>query len=276
MQVTRLLASISLAAVLGGCGFILYGCDDSTGVPIDGDAGPSVDGGVGTGDGGADSGTDCGSLSVCDGACVDTGSDPGNCGGCGTTCDVAGGDATCTSGACAIASCEAPNEDCDGAYANGCEVDTATDSDNCGACVTACTTDTGECADSACLTGRICIHAGEMRTTPTMGPGGPVYAMVCSMCTGGDFSMCPRYELCSSYSAPQCGGCITGFADWAYTVEVFVDLDSNADPMNPLPDAGDLLSEDRVMWPACQTSTISGGGTGTPSPVSFFTRIVAP
>ena len=40
---------------------------------------------------------------------------------------VSGGTRECSDGACSIASCIAPFEDCDGLYENGCEVDTSAD-----------------------------------------------------------------------------------------------------------------------------------------------------
>src|SRR5205823_433197 len=44
----------------------------------------------------------------------------------------------CIDGACAITSCTAGHADCDGKTANGCEADTAVDSQNCGVCGLAC------------------------------------------------------------------------------------------------------------------------------------------
>jgi hypothetical protein len=62
---------------------------------------------------------------------------------------------TCADALCKIAGCEATLEDCDGAPSNGCEVETATDAGNCGACGAACEATN---ADSACEGGQ-CVFA---------------------------------------------------------------------------------------------------------------------
>jgi cysteine-rich repeat protein len=58
---------------------------------------------------------------------------------------VTGGDASL--------SCEAPLADCDSDEANGCETNTATDTDHCGQCGNACAIEhgSGQCVDSACV-----------------------------------------------------------------------------------------------------------------------------
>jgi len=63
---------------------------------------------------------------------IETSSD--DCGACGNACSVDQGSGVCVGGACAISSCEQGWSDCDSDYANGCEIDTVTDADNCGGC----------------------------------------------------------------------------------------------------------------------------------------------
>lgn len=54
-------------------------------------------------------------------------------------CQLPGAVARCTaSGACGVAVCSEKNLDCDGDESNGCEIDTATDMQNCGACGRVC------------------------------------------------------------------------------------------------------------------------------------------
>jgi hypothetical protein len=74
-----------------------------------------------------------------------------SCGGClpgdanpgaGKNCQTSVGtnhiaEVACTTGACKITKCEGDWADCDGAFANGCEVDTATSAPNCGGCKSA-------------------------------------------------------------------------------------------------------------------------------------------
>ena len=76
--------------------------------------------------------------SVCGGACTNTSFDPSNCGMCGRKCAFANGAAACVGGGCYLASCTAGFADCDRDQTTGCEVNTATDGANCGACGHAC------------------------------------------------------------------------------------------------------------------------------------------
>ncbi|MSP59943.1 MAG: hypothetical protein EXR72_06310 [Myxococcales bacterium] len=80
---------------------------------------------------------DC-DLDAKNGCEIDTGSDGKNCGACGTVCGaVANGSSTCTKGAC-VATCSAGYADCDKDPKNGCEINTNTDLNNCGACAAKC------------------------------------------------------------------------------------------------------------------------------------------
>ena len=75
-----------------------------------------------------------------------------NCGGCGMTCTIPSGSGTCSTGSCAIASCDTGFADCDMGVGNGCETDIRTPSD-CGGCGMVCNlpnTATHTCAGSVC------------------------------------------------------------------------------------------------------------------------------
>ena len=79
-------------------------------------------------------------LSLCPAAnprCVDLETDWQNCGTCGTVCLAPGGNSSCSAGVCLIA-CYEGHADCDGNVANGCETQTSTDPNNCGACAANC------------------------------------------------------------------------------------------------------------------------------------------
>ncbi|KAI8471087.1 MAG: hypothetical protein J3K34DRAFT_468555 [Monoraphidium minutum] len=89
-------------------------------------------------------GTKCTTVGKC---CTTCGGGPGscavldidvdNCGACGAKCPTGLPNVAsmrCAAGACAIVACADGFADCDGALANGCEVDTNTDAANCGAC----------------------------------------------------------------------------------------------------------------------------------------------
>jgi hypothetical protein len=69
---------------------------------------------------------------------VDMFGDPLNCGACGNACSAANAVANCVSGVCGIESCQPGFANCNGISADGCETDTNTDSDNCGACGVVC------------------------------------------------------------------------------------------------------------------------------------------
>jgi len=60
--------------------------------------------------------------------------DLAHCGACGAACLPGNAAGVCSAGNCAIETCTAPYEDCDNDAANGCEVNTNTDTDNCGRC----------------------------------------------------------------------------------------------------------------------------------------------
>lgn len=90
-----------------------------------------------------------------DGCETNLGTDPYNCLSCGRSCAVAGGIGVCTSDpscsltpCCTIASCASPYKDCNRSYADGCEVNTATDPANCGDCNVPCAS--GVCAGGSC------------------------------------------------------------------------------------------------------------------------------
>jgi hypothetical protein len=75
-----------------------------------------------------------------------------NCGNCGTVCSYANATASCTSGTCNLAACNAGFANCDGNPANGCEINKNTNPNNCGACGVVCSfpNATPGCAGGLC------------------------------------------------------------------------------------------------------------------------------
>jgi len=68
---------------------------------------------------------------------VDPTADPLHCGSCAPCSAVAGATSGCSAGACTYA-CAADFRDCDGAAANGCEIDVRSSPTHCGSCGTIC------------------------------------------------------------------------------------------------------------------------------------------
>ncbi|MEZ4409823.1 MAG: hypothetical protein R3A52_25625 [Polyangiales bacterium] len=75
----------------------------------------------------------------CDAACVDVSGDARNCGACGRVCPApANTRVSCRASACVNDGCAMGFADCNGVAMDGCEVNTQTDTANCGACGNAC------------------------------------------------------------------------------------------------------------------------------------------
>lgn len=72
------------------------------------------------------------------------------CGACGVVCEAENGTATCSAGVCGVQACNFGFDDCDDAYANGCETSILSENGNCGSCGTSCDS---AGADTECLNG---------------------------------------------------------------------------------------------------------------------------
>ena len=82
---------------------------------------------------------DCDGIAT-SGCEVNLDTDPLNCQQCGHACDTAAfATSTCTAGVCGIA-CLPGRANCNGSFADGCEVDLQTNTRNCGTCGTVCPT----------------------------------------------------------------------------------------------------------------------------------------
>ncbi|MFO0629873.1 MAG: hypothetical protein U0325_30170 [Polyangiales bacterium] len=106
----------------------------------------------------------------CDGdatnGCETSLSSTSNCGACGNACRVTGsGIARCASGACGV-TCLTGTADCDANYANGCEVDTQSSAQHCGACNRPCASGS-VCVAGVCTTSTQVIESFDATTWPS-------------------------------------------------------------------------------------------------------------
>ncbi len=88
---------------------------------------------------------------------VNVRTDLANCGACGRACTTANATPVCRSSQCEVASCNTGFDNCDGAAANGCEVNLQSDVRNCGACGMRCPVGSNQLATcSAAMCGLAC------------------------------------------------------------------------------------------------------------------------
>lgn len=106
---------------------------------------------------------DCNGDKRKDGCESDARTDVKNCGGCGIACSVNHVKASCKAGECG-GSCEAGFEDCNAnKQKDGCEIDTSTDANNCGACGNVCP-DGDACQNGKC--GSLLTFSGVAQDVP--------------------------------------------------------------------------------------------------------------
>jgi hypothetical protein len=88
-----------------------------------------------------------------DGCETDGSTDLKNCGSCGHKCPLPPhGDAVCSNGQCGVTNCESFYKDCNSNAADGCEIDSARDPNNCGSCGNKCAS--GANGVAACVAGK--------------------------------------------------------------------------------------------------------------------------
>lgn len=153
---------------------------------------------------------------------TDLSTDVANCGGCNQACPTNLPHVTqvgCSQGACGIVQCASGYADCNGNPADGCEANLASDSNHCGACNTACTsqpyTSATACQSAACV---VTSCAAGHANCDTQYPNG------CEVATSSDINNCGACgTVCSTpanasgvacqSSACVLSGCNGGFAN---------------------------------------------------------------
>jgi hypothetical protein len=86
----------------------------------------------------------------CGGVCTNLSTDVNNCGQCDRHCAAPNATVACTNGGCVIVACNSGFANCDGQAANGCEVNTNSDVNNCGTCGNKCAAGRS-CVSGVCL-----------------------------------------------------------------------------------------------------------------------------
>jgi hypothetical protein len=177
--------------------------------------------------------TDCNKKST-DGCEINTDADVNNCGTCGTVCDPKNAYGECKAGTCGWTKCKPGFADCDGDKTNGCEVDTSTDSKNCGTC-------THDCALSGTATncsGGVCsvlsCNAGHADCNSNLTDG-------CETTTTNDSNNCGSCNVKCAYanaaascklSACSFDGCNAGFANCDGSLGNGCEVDTTSDAKN--------------------------------------------
>ena len=195
---------LAIARPLAAC-LLLIGCSSSS-------TNPAASGGSGGGS------TDAGQDSPDDDAAGGIGGSGGSSGAGGGA--GVGGDAgvecttaclpqqnatvACLNGKCTITQCTSGWDDCDKVLGNGCEVPTAGDTANCGACGKACASNNGTVA---CATGKCAVTgctAGYADCNSSGDDGCETSLQVAASC-GGCTTPCASGELCNAGGAtPKC------------------------------------------------------------------------
>ncbi|MBI5534032.1 MAG: hypothetical protein HY898_15025 [Deltaproteobacteria bacterium] len=138
-----------------------------------------------------------------------------NCGACGQLCNGTNGTPACQAGSCAIA-CNPGFSDCDNSAATGCEIQTATDLGNCGACGTVCGAAhaTPSCSSGACSEA---CHAGWGDCNGSAADGCETSLSTLANCAACGLPCSPQNAT---------GNCTTGTCQIAACAAGYTDCDS--------------------------------------------------
>ena len=160
--------------------------------------------------------------------------DKQNCGGCGTVCNTPNATPACAAGTCLIAQCNPGFADCDMNPANGCEIDTKSNPNNCGGCGTVCTIANGTagCTNGACTVGT--CNPGWADCDGLVSNG-------CETNVGADTNNCGTCgNVCNLANANQActggictvGSCKPGFANCNNTASDGCEINTTNNPLN--------------------------------------------
>jgi hypothetical protein len=169
-----------------------------------------------------------------DGCEVNTTNNVNNCGICGKICAVANGTPNCVASACGVAGCNVGFKNCNNNPTDGCEVNTQTDPNNCGACGTVCSVANGTagCSNGMCTVASCNAGYTDCDNNPTNG---------CEVHTGVDVNNCGVCgKVCSVPNATaSCTGgtctvglCNAGFTDCDGQPANGCEINTKSDPLH--------------------------------------------
>ncbi|MSP61794.1 MAG: hypothetical protein EXR72_15965 [Myxococcales bacterium] len=147
---------------------------------------------------------------------IQSSNDIKNCGACAAACALANTSQSCVAGVCAVGTCTAPFNNCDGNPVNGCESSQLTDVNNCGGCAKKCAANN---ASVACTAGACGI---AMCTAPFLDCN-KTFADGCELNGSSDLNNCGACAMkcpaimngVAACAASKCGiaSCNAPFAD---------------------------------------------------------------
>ena len=144
-------------------------------------------------------------LTNCSGACVSLATSTTNCGACGNTCPTINDTPACQAGACSVAVCNPGFADCNKNFADGCEVNTNTDANNCGGCGVKCSG--GQiCSSGACTAAPNCTAIDQCHAAGTRDP----VTGLCSNPTLPNGTACNDGNACTLGDFCSAGVCVGG------------------------------------------------------------------
>ena len=160
------------------------------------------------------------SSNAADGCEIDPRSDRMNCGACGVVCSGAHSAGGCVSGACTVTACDPGFGDCNRVASDGCEVGTASDPYNCGACLNVCPA--GPFATATCTAGACGVRclAGHADCDGIASNG-------CETDLGSDPSHCGTCATSCPSRLHATAACTAGVCD-IYCSGSYRDCDGNA------------------------------------------------
>jgi hypothetical protein len=164
-----------------------------------------------------------------DGCEINTTNNTSSCGACGNVCPpIANGTQACSGGGCVVGGCNGGFSNCNGSYADGCEINTTNNTSHCGACGNSCgAVCVGNVAATTCAGGScgvLACNAGFFNVDGVCGNGCECPASVTSNQCAAPISPFPAVGLGQTFSY---SGNLVPAGNEAWFIVTFT---GNADP----------------------------------------------